>query len=947
MKPSYESLLAQGEMFRTIADSAYDWEYWHGPNREIIYMTPSCERITGYAADEFVTDPELLYRVVHPEDRHLVDDIMHDFTLDKDATADFRIVRRDGEICWIGHACHVIFRKDGQFMGRRACNRDISERKRLEAELVQHRGHLEELVSIRTSELAESEKRLCAVLAEHVLIRTNAPIGILTVIPDEAGSQVIIRRANQAMEQLFGYDPAELDGLDTRNLYPSEDEYKSVSTACAKVMPTGGTYTGEHVYRRKNGQRFSGILRGSAIDPGAPDKGAIWLIEDISDVKHMQSELERHRKHLETQVFMRTAELRDSNQRLGSVLAEHVLVLRNASLGIITVVPRDDDCRVLRRTNRALHYMLGYGPGELEGQDARILYPNDEEFNAVTAVYVDVVCDGKAYTGEHIFRCKDGRLINVKLHGSAVDPADPRRGAIWLVDDITERKRLEVELLLAKEQAEQSAQQVTSLLDNSGQGFLSFGSDLVVDLECSRACIDMLGLLPSGQNAAEVLSPSDTAKADLLRLTIPEALTETDTYRRDLMLSLLPAEFQCSNKHLKAEYKLLENGHLMLVLTDISDEKLLEERIKNEHRRLEMIVAAVTDSRDFFGTVETFRTFASVELPAMILSPVAPGLILKEVYRQVHTFKGLMNQFSFRQTPQLLHQIESRLSGLRQLGNALSLQDISDIVLSAPYTELLDTDLKVLCEVLGDDFLENHDRIALTTAQVKQLEELASRLLHGDPIDTSVAEIRQLLLEIGYLRKVTIKDAMKGYDYLVKQIAERLEKQIAPLIVLGGEDVWIDPEQYRPFLNSLGHIFRNAVVHGIEEPDIRLCAEKHEAGTITCTVSRDDSAIKLSIADDGVGIDIKALRQKAVEMRLYKPDEVAVVPEDQILNLIFLDNFSTQSEATTFAGRGVGLAAMRKETEALGGNVVVRTNPGKGTEFLFTLATGRSSCHES
>ena len=127
-----EALAREETRFRAMADYTYDWEYWQGPNLEIIYMTPSCERITGYSQEEFMAEPGLLDRIIHPEDRHLMAEHLSDATYQDEATLDFRIVRRDGEICWIAHGCRAVYGADDRFMGRRASNREISDRKQAE-----------------------------------------------------------------------------------------------------------------------------------------------------------------------------------------------------------------------------------------------------------------------------------------------------------------------------------------------------------------------------------------------------------------------------------------------------------------------------------------------------------------------------------------------------------------------------------------------------------------------------------------------------------------------------------------------------------------------------------------------------------------------------------------------------------------------------------------------
>ena len=447
----------------------------------------------------------------------------------------------------------------------------------------------------------------------------------------------------------------------------------------------------------------------------------------------------------------------------------------------------------------------------------------------------------------------------------------------------------------------------------------------------------MLGLAPAGQDAARALFGADAAKADLLRQIVPAALNASDVWQGETMLSLLPGEFQRADLLLKAEYKLIDNQRVMVVLTDVTGERRLEQKVESERHRLEMIVAAITDSRDFFDTVETFREFATAGLATLLGSAAQPARIARELYRQVHSFKGLLNQFSFSQTPRALHALEGQLERLRQLGAGVTLAAIAQALQAVPMVALLEADLALLRGALGDEFLACGERIVVTSEQARQLRQLADRLLRGEPIDITLGEIRQLLMEMEQLHKIPISEALGSFDRLLKQTAGRMEKEIGALRVQGGDEVWIDPQYWRPFLRSLTHVFRNAVVHGIEDPNTRLDCGKSEVGVITCDVQTDGRWLKLSIADDGAGVDVVALRGRAVSLALFTPEAVAALPDEQVMELIFLDNISTQQEASELAGRGVGLAVVRSETGKLGGEVLVRSTRGKGTQFLFSL----------
>jgi PAS domain S-box-containing protein len=155
-----DELRISEKKFRTVADFTSDWDDWLDRNGKCIYVSPSCNRITGYSVDEFMLDPNLRIKIVHPDDRDILikhynealqnsKDIFH---------IDFRIITHACEVRWINHYCQPVYGKDGNFLGRRASNRDITERKRAEEEIQELNKELEQ----RIFELTEANKALDA-----------------------------------------------------------------------------------------------------------------------------------------------------------------------------------------------------------------------------------------------------------------------------------------------------------------------------------------------------------------------------------------------------------------------------------------------------------------------------------------------------------------------------------------------------------------------------------------------------------------------------------------------------------------------------------------------------------------------------------------------------------------------------------------------------------------
>ncbi|MFH1144316.1 MAG: PAS domain-containing protein [Candidatus Eisenbacteria bacterium] len=168
-------LAASERRYRTVADYTFDWEYWLDPDGRLVYVSPSCERVTGYHPQAFIDDPDLIDRLVHPEDRAAWKEHRHlRGEVGETLPIDFRITRRDGIVRWIGHICHQLRDGEGQPLGVRVSNRDITERKHAEESLRASEERirrlnedLERQVAARTRELSTAVERLQAEISRR------------------------------------------------------------------------------------------------------------------------------------------------------------------------------------------------------------------------------------------------------------------------------------------------------------------------------------------------------------------------------------------------------------------------------------------------------------------------------------------------------------------------------------------------------------------------------------------------------------------------------------------------------------------------------------------------------------------------------------------------------------------------------------------------------------
>ncbi|HLG53276.1 MAG TPA: Hpt domain-containing protein [Steroidobacteraceae bacterium] len=177
---------------------------------------------------------------------------------------------------------------------------------------------------------------------------------------------------------------------------------------------------------------------------------------------------------------------------------------------------------------------------------------------------------------------------------------------------------------------------------------------------------------------------------------------------------------------------------------------------------------------------------------------------------------------------------------------------------------------------------------------------------------------------------------------IVRQAAAETGKKVE--LRLGGAAGELDRQVLERMLPPFEHMLRNAIVHGIEAPAARVAAGKSETGRIDMTLRREGSEVVITVADDGAGVNLKAVRDRAVSLGLMTPKQE--LSDEQALQLILEPGFSTAGKVTQSAGRGVGMDVVATEIKKLGGSLYTETEPGKSTRFTvrlpFTLAISQA-----
>ncbi len=191
-------------------------------------------------------------------------------------------------------------------------------------------------------------------------------------------------------------------------------------------------------------------------------------------------------------------------------------------------------------------------------------------------------------------------------------------------------------------------------------------------------------------------------------------------------------------------------------------------------------------------------------------------------------------------------------------------------------------------------------------------------------------DLQQNLLSV---RMLPFKQITERLQRIVRQTARELKKTVE--LVIEGEETEID----RSVLDKLGapieHLLRNAVAHGLESPAERRNQGKSNAGNITLKVSQMNEEIQITVSDDGAGVNLQRVKEKAIKNKLIEP--TVELSEQALMSIIFESGFSTADTVTQIAGRGVGLDVVRNDVSGLGGRVELSSEYGKGTVFTVNL----------
>jgi two-component system chemotaxis sensor kinase CheA len=239
--------------------------------------------------------------------------------------------------------------------------------------------------------------------------------------------------------------------------------------------------------------------------------------------------------------------------------------------------------------------------------------------------------------------------------------------------------------------------------------------------------------------------------------------------------------------------------------------------------------------------------------------------------------------------------------------------------------------LDVLMNLVSELIIAKNSLVSATTTQEGREGNAAvdSQIEYLENVTTSLHE------SVMKVRMVPIESVVNKFPRMIRDLSKKLDKKMD--LQMTGEETELDRTVVDEIGDPLMHLLRNSADHGLESAEVRAERGKPEVGSIFLNAYQDGNNVIIEVGDDGNGIDVENVKNKAIERGTVTPEQALNMTDKEIIDLLFLPSFSTAKEVTDVSGRGVGLDVVKSKIETLGGEVEVKTQLGEGSTWIIRL----------
>ena len=239
--------------------------------------------------------------------------------------------------------------------------------------------------------------------------------------------------------------------------------------------------------------------------------------------------------------------------------------------------------------------------------------------------------------------------------------------------------------------------------------------------------------------------------------------------------------------------------------------------------------------------------------------------------------------------------------------------------------------LDALMNQVSELIIAKNSIVSLSSSEASSLQNqsFSEQIEYLERITTNLHE------SVMKVRMVPIESTVNKFPRMIRDLSRQLGKKME--LYMTGEETELDRTVVDQIGDPLQHLLRNSADHGLEPNDVRIQRGKPEVGSIFLNAYQEGNNVIIKVGDDGNGIDVEAVKNKAIERGTITAEQAENMTQKEIINLLFLPSFSMAKKISDISGRGVGLDVVKSNIEALGGDVEVQTTLGEGTTFTVRL----------